>query len=110
MAEFYPITNLKFLAQCPLCNHAYSFKGVKVLSKKDDLIILHLTCQHCKGSVMVAVGFGVFGITSVSILTDATANDLDRFGELKSISADDVLEMHKFLENFDGRLTKVIDK
>jgi transcription elongation factor Elf1 len=108
MDKSYSISNFKFLTNCPLCSCQYDSKETRILSKQDDLMILHLTCSRCNGSIMVAVSVGVFGVTAVSVLTDAIGDDLEKISGLGRISADDALEMHEFLENFNGKLVKVL--
>ncbi|MDX1608226.1 MAG: hypothetical protein R3251_03385 [Candidatus Spechtbacterales bacterium] len=38
-------------------------------------------------------------ITTIGMLTDMTKGDIEKFKDKKPISADDVLELHKSLEN-----------
>lgn len=38
-------------------------------------------------------------VTTVGTLTDMTKKDLMRYDNLQPISADDILELHKILEN-----------
>jgi hypothetical protein len=42
---------------------------------------------------------GPMGVTSISIPTDITEEDLDKMDGRCAISCDDVLEMYKFLKN-----------
>ena len=70
---------------------------MKTVNKKDGMITLYLSCQRCKSSMMMAIMTGALGITSVSMMTDFTEDDLKRM-EGGYIQYDDVLEMHKFLE------------
>jgi len=98
MAKFYSFPNWQSFSRCPLCDHPYDSKKIKVIEKKDGLMVLYLNCSKCKSSIMLMVSAGLLGITSVSIITDITEKDMKRFQNKKPISADDVLDLHTFLK------------
>ena len=92
-------TNLQMVTNCPMCDFKYDTeKNIKMIDKKDGMIIFYLNCDQCKSSIIVAVTIEAFGATSVSVMTDIAENDLKKInGDF--IKYDDVLEVHKFLEN-----------
>ena len=97
MKKSNPIANLQIVTNCPMCDAKYDKENVKTVNKKDGMITLYLNCQRCGSSMMMAIMTGALGITSVSMMTDFTEDDLRRM-ESGYIEYDDVLEMHKFLE------------
>ncbi|MDX1535658.1 MAG: hypothetical protein R3346_02790 [Candidatus Spechtbacterales bacterium] len=89
----------KYLGSCPVCGEAFKARGASVISKKNDISNVYAQCSDCKSSVSIYVIKSVMGfVTTIGTLTDMTKKDLMRYDELKPISADDILEIHKILE------------
>ncbi len=99
MSKSNPQANLQMVTNCPMCDFKYDGKkNIKIIDKKDGMVTFYLNCDRCKSSLIVAVMIEAFGVTSVSVMTDIVENDLKKInGDL--IKYDDVLEVHKFLEN-----------
>ena len=91
------IASLQIITNCPMCEFKYEKENVKMIDKKDGTITVHLDCQKCKSSMMMVIMTGILGITSVSMMTDITKDDLKKI-KGDHIKHDDVLEMHQFLE------------
>ena len=99
MSKSNPFAGLKIITNCPMCDFKYDTeKNIKTINRKDGMITFYLNCSQCKSSVIVAVMTEAFGIASVSIMTDVVENDIRKI-DGGFIKYDDVLEMHKFLEN-----------
>ena len=99
MSKSNPLASLQVVMNCPVCDFKYdSKKNIKMIDKKDGMITFYLTCDRCKSSVIAAIMTEAFGITSISVMTDITENDINKI-DSGLIKYDDVLEMHKFLEN-----------
>lgn len=90
--------NLQMVTNCPMCDFKYDGKkNIKMIDKKDGMVTFYLNCSRCKSSVIVTVMTEMFGITSISMITDVVEDDIKKIsGDF--IKCDDVLEMHKFLE------------
>ena len=43
-------------------------------------------------------------------MTDLTKAELDKFAQSSPVSADDVLNLHGFLDNFNGDFVKLFDQ
>lgn len=96
--KFYPNLDLKFLANCPICNYQYDPKGIKILDKKEGVVILYFVCANCKSAVISAVSAGILGITAVSIITDLRENEAEKIKNTQGISANDILVLYDFFE------------
>lgn len=90
--------NLQIMTKCPMCDFKFEKESIKIIDKKDGFITLYLNCKRCKSSLMMVIITGALGITSISMMTDIAEDDFEKING-NSISYDDVLEMHKFLEN-----------
>lgn len=99
MERFYPNLDLKFLANCPLCNNKYNPKEIRIVDKKEGLIILYFICSHCKSAIVSAVSAGILGITAVSMITDLSASEVDKMKNERAISSNDILTIYNSLKN-----------
>ena len=99
MSKSNPSANLQMVTNCPMCDFKYDGKkNIKIIDKKDGMVTFHLNCDQCKSSLIVAVMIEAFGATSVSVMTDIVEDDVKKIDN-EFIKYDDVLEVHKFLEN-----------
>jgi hypothetical protein len=73
-----------------------------VLKKEGARTTLHLTCGQCKTSTLVFISARKFGIVSFKILTDLDSREAKRLFQSKTVSTDQVIEVHQFLKNFKG--------
>ena len=99
MERFYPNLDLKFFAKCPLCNKQYNPKEIKIIDKKEGLVVLYFVCSHCKSAVVSSVSVGVLGIMAVSMITDLTAAEADLIKGEQVISSDDILAIYNSFKN-----------
>lgn len=93
----YLITSL----QCANCGQHYSLNDVHILGHRNDVWLSRVTCSHCntQGFILLAVREKD---ASPEIIADVTAEEWAAFQERAPVSADDVLDVHNFLEQFDG--------
>jgi len=90
----------KYLGSCPSCETGFGSRNASVIKKKPDMSHIYAQCPNCKSSVSVFVFRSRIGfVTTVGILTDMQKEDILRLKRVRPISADDVLELHKILEN-----------
>lgn len=99
MERFYPNLDLKFFADCPLCNKRYNPKEIRIIDKKEGLIVLYFVCSHCKSAVISSVSAGVLGIMAVSMITDLSAAEADMIKSERIISSDDILAIYNSFKN-----------
>ena len=98
MSKLNPTENMQIMTKCPMCDFKYEKKDVKVVNNKEGIITLYLNCQNCKGSIVMLIMAGAFGVTSISMTSDIIEEDFENI-ERGCVEYDDVLEMHKFLKN-----------
>ncbi|MFA6896793.1 MAG: hypothetical protein WCQ96_00685 [Patescibacteria group bacterium] len=94
-----PVPNLQIMTKCPMCSANYKKDDIKVINKNDGSLSIYLSCSRCKSSVVMLLMAGPMGVTSISIPTDITEEDLGKINGNNIISCDDVLEMYKFLKD-----------
>ncbi|MCL4459587.1 MAG: hypothetical protein M1577_06725 [Chloroflexi bacterium] len=74
--------------------------NVRILGHQDDLWFLMIICNHCRSHGLIAALIKEEHITE--IVTDLTPREMEKIREAAAIGADDVLDMHEFLQEFDG--------
>ncbi len=98
MAKSNPVSNVQIATKCPMCDFKFSKDDIKTIDSKEGAATFFLNCSKCKSSVMMVIVASALGITSISMVSDLAEKDLGKI-EKDCVKYDDVLEMHKFLEN-----------
>ena len=84
---------------CTQCSRRFNNEGFKVISLMNNDILFHINCGHCKNELLIHV----------------TLTDLDQrhhglkinTHSAKTISHNDVLDIHNFLNQFKGDFRKL---
>jgi hypothetical protein len=100
------------MERCSVCHRGFEPDDVHVLSRKSDMWMLMVSCGECQARNFVAAVIGDgdaeeaqlalrrLGEEHVRTRTDIEPEDEGVPGE--PVSIDDVIEVHQFLEGFDG--------
>jgi hypothetical protein len=100
------------MERCSVCHRGFEPDDVHVLSRKSDMWMLMVSCGECQARNFVAAVIGDgdaeeaqlalrrLGEEHVRTRTDIEPEDEGVPGD--PISVDDVLEIHQFLQGFDG--------
>ena len=89
----------KFLGNCPVCSAKFSSSKSSQIGEFEGVRTLYVECKKCSSSVVLGIVKNMPGvITTVGMLTDMKREDIERLDHMRPITADDVLEMHKYLE------------
>lgn len=102
---------LNRMERCSVCHHHFEPDDIKVLSRKEDMWMMVVNCTECHSRNFVAavIGDGDPGEAQLALRRlseqpeagpDPAPNDAPPAGD--PVSVDDVLEMHAFLNRFDG--------
>jgi len=88
------------LGSCPHCSAELHQEKATIVKKDVKAATFHVDCVSCKSSLLLTVQSGVPGlVTTVGIPTDLEKKDILRFKkDVRAITADDVLELHAYLE------------
>ena len=100
------------MERCSVCHRGFEPDDVHVLSRKSDMWMLMVSCGECQARNFVAAVIGDgdaeeaqlalrrLGEEHVRTRTDIEPGDEGVPGE--PVSVDDVIEIHQFLQGFDG--------
>jgi len=94
------LTTLK----CGVCGQRYEASQIQVLGHRDDLWFLSVLCPGCRSQGLVAA---VIKEGRAPVVTDLTPEGMERFTQQGAPGVDDLLDLHRFLEEFDGDFHKL---
>lgn len=82
-----------------MCGLGYEPDCIEVLRKGEHFTMVHAECPRCQSSAILTILSGMLGmVTTVGMLSDLSRSDIERFWDAREITADDVLNVHVFLE------------
>lgn len=100
--------NTTLITHCPVCNLRYDPLEAKILDENESAHLVYIKCRHCQSAVLAVIISSSLGISSIGLITDLNSDDVMKFRSEGSVSCDDVIEAHQFLnkekvliENFD---------
>lgn len=91
--------------KCAVCGQSYEISGIHVLGHEEDLWFLEVNCSSCQAQSLVAAV--VRQGKASDAITDSTKAELDEFGHMDVVTADDVLDVHIFLKDYHGDFTQL---
>lgn len=94
------IKKLMTSIKCDSCGQHYEMSNIDVLGNNDDLWFLKVLCSSCHTQCLVAAV--IKESHALEIITDLTETELNKFLNMGVVDADDVLNVHKFLKDFNG--------
>ena len=102
------IKKLMSAIKCSICREHYEINNIKVLGHEDDIWFLNVFCPSCHNQALVAAV--VKKDKSLETTTDLTKAESAKFARAGTISADDILDLHDFLQVFDGNFAKLFSQ
>lgn len=85
--------------KCSACGQSYEQYGIEILGHREELWFMRVRCSGCKTNVLIAA---VVKESKTPAVTDLTTAELVRFRKVGAVAGNDVLDMHRFLKDFDG--------
>ena len=99
------IKKLMASIKCDSCGRPYEARNVRVLGHGDGLWFLRVLCSSCHTRCLVAAIIKEDKVPEA--VSDLTEAELGKFAVVDVIGADDMLNMHKFLKDFDGDFSRL---
>jgi hypothetical protein len=94
--------------KCDVCRQPYEPDNVTVIGHQGDLWFLKVFCPTCHTQYLVAVV--VKEGEAPEVITDLTEEELDKFKDAVGLTADEILDMHDFLKDFDGDFSRLFGR
>jgi hypothetical protein len=94
--------------KCVVCSETYDDTDVTIMGQQDELWMLMVSCHHCgtQGIILAMVKDD----EQVEFITDLSPGELERSQSLPAITSDDVLDVHRFLRDFDGDFATLFEE
>jgi len=86
--------------RCMECGRSYERKDFALVHRWDDVWLLNANCPQCNESSHIVIFMQLD--SQRELTTDLTPEELRSAQEWPAITADDVLDIHAMLEEFDG--------
>lgn len=89
--------NPTLITHCPVCSQRYDPLEARILEEGENAHLVYISCRDCKSAILAVIVANNMGISSLGLITDLSSDDVMDFKSDKSISVDDVIEVHQFL-------------
>ena len=102
---------MRLISYCPVCDSHENPIEARVIDETDQAHLLHIQCRQCRNSIVSLVYTQGAHMSSMGVLTDCTADDVERFKDTHSVVHDDVLTVDELLQSrgIAGLLDATID-
>ena len=102
------VKKLMSTMKCGICGKNYEVDNIKVLGRSDDTWFLSAACSDCDSKAMVAAV--IKKNKPPEIVSDLTRTETVKFAQAGTIDVDDILDLHDFLNNFDGDFSNLFNQ
>jgi len=102
------IKKLMASVKCGVCGQRYEVDNISILNHHEDLWFLSASCVACDTQcLMVAI---IKKDKVLKVITDLTEAELDKFRHMDKLTADEMLDMHNFLKDFNGDFSQLFSQ
>lgn len=103
---------LSVVEDCIQCQQRFSVDDMRVVGRNGNLWVLAVRCPECASQSFVAAVVGEHddGTTVEAAAIDLIDEDLEEPDNVELVDVDDVLDMHEFLEEFDGNFLRLFSR
>jgi hypothetical protein len=105
---------LSVVEDCVQCRQPFSLDDMRVVGRNGNLWVLAVRCPECSSQSFVAAVVGEHddGTTveaaAIDLVDEEMLEEDPDFAE--PVDVDDVLDMHEFLEEFDGNFLRLFNR
>ncbi len=96
---------------CAACGQAYGQGHINLIAQREELFFVDLSCDHCGSQAVAIVTIQIDGDTATldgGELVRVEGSDPDAAPDGPPVSADDVLDAHDLLDDFEGDVHQLI--
>ncbi|MGI8827543.1 MAG: hypothetical protein ACR2JC_18320 [Chloroflexota bacterium] len=93
--------------RCRVCRQTFDRNHVRLAAKDQELWIISARCTSCRHQQLFWVTMR--SANAGSLLKDVSDEEEELFGAMDPVGTDDVLDMHLFLQIFDGDFQKLFE-
>ncbi len=98
--EYHFVRQLIANIKCVVCSQKYGENDIFIMGQQDDVWMLMVSCPDCQtqGIILAMVKED----EPLEVITDLTPEELENIEDMPGIDIDDVLDVRRFLRDFDG--------
>ena len=87
----------QYIKKCSECKTSFGSQSIHLIERLNGVSEIYVECKKCKSSSLIYVvkNDGSF-VTKIDMPTDMKKRDITRLHKSKSITEDEVLEVHNF--------------
>ncbi len=95
--------------QCSGCGRRYAPRDVRIYRRRGDMWLASVTCRHCglQGLIMAAIATDELEEVSEAV-AELGREDAEAAEDLGPILGDEILDLHRFLKEFDGSMVELL--
>jgi len=92
---------------CAVCQHPYEPDDVHIVDHRGEIWVMAVKCDHCgtQGLVFAMIQEE----EEPEMVSELASQERARFREMPRIDADDLLDVHEFLRDFDGDFVSLFE-
>jgi hypothetical protein len=93
--------------RCSFCRRAFGRENVRVAARQDQLWIVSVRCGLCRNQQVFWIALKPNG--EETLLHDLSKAEEEHFAAMSAVTSDEVLDMHEFLQEFDGDFKELFE-
>ncbi len=93
---------LQVVPRCFQCRQPFHKEDVRLVGQVGDTWVFFLHCPSCHTAALMGLATMAHG--------ELSPEEQRRFAQLSPLSSDDLLDLHNFLENFDGDFRQLLSR
>ncbi len=102
------IKNLMTSAKCSSCGQRYEAENIEILGHHENTWFMSVFCVACRAQYFITAV--IDKEWEAETVTDLSAAEVEKFRDIEGLKVDEVLDMHSFLEKFDGDFSRLFSE
>ena len=94
--------------ECKVCRQFYNADNIDVIGHEGELWFLRVSCSACRVQHLIAAV--IKEDKAPVVITDLTEVELDKFRNVGVLTADEMLDIHNFLKDFEGDFSQLFNQ
>lgn len=90
--------HLRLDGQCPHCRRSYDLHRLKVLAEHDQRVLAYIDCTHCGSAILSLLTVSPTGLSAIGLLTDLQSDEVLDSDARQTVTPNDVLDLHTFVD------------
>lgn len=93
--------------RCHVCHRGFDREHVRVAGRHEQLWIVSVRCGTCRKQQVFRIALK--DNQEQTFLRDVNEMEAEQFAAMSPVSCDDVLDIHQFLDSFNGDFMSMFD-